>query len=57
MTVASASVVASTHSAIGSVCSERQRRVANRTRPVASLPARKPAPMNAALTGGLIAQA
>ena len=52
--VAASSVVASTQSAIGSVENVRQRVANASTRPVASVPARNPAPMNAALTGGLI---
>ena len=54
MIVASSSVLASTQSAIGSVENVRQRCAFHSTRPVASVPARKPAPMNAAFTGGLI---
>ena len=54
MMVAANRLVASTQSAGGSSENERQR-VANRsTRPVARVPARKPAPMNAAFTAGLI---
>ena len=54
MIVAASSVVASTHSAIGSVEKLRQRVAYASTRPVATVPARNPAPMNAAFTLGLI---
>jgi hypothetical protein len=57
MSVATSSVVARTHSAGGSVLNDRQRVATNSTRPVASVPARNPAPMNAALTGSLIDRA
>ena len=53
MIVAASRVVASTHSAGGSSENERQR-VARSASPVASVPARKPAPMKDALTAGLI---
>jgi hypothetical protein len=51
--VAPSSDVASTHSAGGSSANARQR-VARSASAVARVPARNPAPMNAALTGGLI---
>ena len=54
MSVAASSVVASTHSAGGSVLNERQRVARKSTSPVASVPARNPAPRNAAFTGGTI---
>ena len=54
ISVASSSELASTQSAIGSVENDRQWVANFSTRPVASVPARNPAPMNAALTGGLI---
>ena len=54
MSVAASRLVASTHSAIGSVLNVRQRVAKASTRPVASVPARNPAPMNAAFTLGLI---
>ena len=57
MIVAASSVAASTHSAIGSVENVRQREAIASTSPVASVPARNPAPMNAALTAGRIDQA
>ena len=54
MIVAASSEVASTHNAGGSVENVRQRVAFASTSPVASVPARKPAPMNIALTDGLI---
>ena len=55
MSVAARSVLASTHKAAGSVENVRQRVAVASTSPVASVPARKPAPpMNMAFTGGLI---
>jgi hypothetical protein len=57
MIVAASSVLASTHSAGGSVENVRQRVAVASTRPVASVPARNPAPMNAAFTGGVIGHA
>jgi hypothetical protein len=47
-------VLASTHSAGGRFENVRQRVAVARTSPVANVPARNPAPMNAAFTGGLI---
>ena len=52
--VAASSDVASTQRAIGSVENERHFVANLSTSPVASVPARNPAPMNAALTGGTI---
>ena len=57
MIVAASSEPASTQRAIGSVLNVRQREAKRSTSPVASVPARNPAPMNAAFTGGLIAHA
>jgi len=54
ISVAASRLVASTQRAIGSVENVRQRVAKARTNPVASVPARNPAPMNAAFTLGLI---
>jgi len=57
MIVAASRALASTHSAGGSSANERQRVARWSTSPVASVPARKPAPMNPAFTAGRIDQA
>ena len=57
MIVAASSVLARTQSAGGSVENVRQRVAVASTSPVATVPARKPAPMNAAFTAGWIAHA
>ena len=54
ISVAASSVLASTHRAAGSVENVRQRVAVASTSRVASVPARKPAPMKMAFTGGEI---